>query len=109
MRRAMTDWDGAIQGKQMTTLAELTKRHVSLDAQIAALQKKIKATTNKTTLAALKKELAPIQKEHDRVVVDEAFYKKFALREETRTYIVKYRNALSALQQLDKTVQIASR
>ena len=109
VRRAMSDWEGAIQGTQQTTLRSFIKKHASLDAQVSVLQKKIHVTKKGKTLTNIKLQLKIVQKQHDTVATDEAYYRKFALREETRGYILKYRRALTVLKEIDQTIAMVSR
>lgn len=101
-RRAIADWDNAVSGGQQVRLAGLTKQHRALDGEIASLKKKIKATQAAATVKKLKLQLASKQEEHDRVAAQEASLKKFALPRETRQYVLKYRQALLAMQKINE-------
>jgi hypothetical protein len=108
-RRAIPTWNAAVQGGQIQTLRALERQHLALDGRMAVLNKKIKGTKVAATVKKLKTEFAVVKKEHDRVAADEAWYQKFALREETRTYVLKYRETLIAMHQINQKVQLATK
>jgi hypothetical protein len=108
VRRAIDDWDNAIQGGQQTTLANLTKQRTALASQITTTKKKLAAAKTTATKKTITANLKKLQTQQANIATQITWHQKFALRSETRGYVVKYRQALASLPRIGGAVEIAA-
>lgn len=108
VRRAIDDWDNTIQGGQQRTLANLDNQRKSLASQITTTKKEVAAAKTTSVKKTLTANLKKMQIQHAAVTSQVVWYQKFALRTETRGYVIKYRQALASLSHIGGTVEMAA-
>lgn len=103
IKKAIANWELAMSGAGKS-LAQLRSEHRDLRLAIADTKAKIKATTNPTTVSALKTKLADMTVRYEKNEDQQDLISHPLLKKETIDYVLKLREAMTLLRQEEPTV-----
>ena len=98
VKRAIEEWDEQWSPERQTQIQKLQSRSGQLAGSIKSLNAKIKKATVAKTKTKLKQDLAKAKKEQATVHAQVHALKAKTLKQETLTYILKYRKVIKAFE-----------